>query len=313
MKVKISVIIPTYNRKEMLKEAIDSVLKQTKKAVEILVIDDNSSDGTENMLEREYGGLENLTVLRNESNRQAGYNRNLGYNQAKGEYLVFFDDDDYYTDTDFFKKALAVHESGDYAFVGANSTTKYEDLGTEEVKPLNRKGLVDRQEYLKGFMTAIKKPNSTFTALFKRSKLEKIGFAEMKMMNDGPIYMRALLTGDGYLMEDVIGVYRIHRSNISFSLNLDFLLENLDEKIWVGNEAMKLGYNGIDQAWINGQVMHTLNYYITHSKPNQQKRQKVMMWLKENLPDQIGETRRLMLKIKGKSIARKLLGRKEKL
>jgi len=313
MTPKISVIIPTYNRKEMLKEGIDSVLKQTEKSVEILVVDDVSTDGTSDMIEAEYGHLGTVRVIKNTVNRQAGYNRNLAYKQSYGDYLVFLDDDDYYTDNTFFEKALAIHASGDFAFVGANSATKYEDSGLEEVKVLNRVGEVDGKEYLQGFMTTIKKPNSTFTALFKRKNLEKVDFEHMRMMGDGPIYLRALLTGNAYLMEDNIGVYRIHKTNISFNLNIDFLLQTLDEKLWVYRETKKRKIEGIPEDWGKTQVITTIQFYITHSKPDRMKRKAVVNWVHENLPEAERETKSLIMKIRLKAIIKKLLGREIKL
>lgn len=50
------------------------------------------------------------------------------------------------------------------------------------------------------------------------------------MVNDAPIYMRALMAGDIYIMKDVIGVYREHSQNISKSLPTDFLIANIEEK-----------------------------------------------------------------------------------
>lgn len=50
------------------------------------------------------------------------------------------------------------------------------------------------------------------------------------MMNDSAIYLRSLLFGNAYMLEDVIGIYTVHESNISKSLNLPFLYANLIEK-----------------------------------------------------------------------------------
>lgn len=306
----ISVIIPTYNRKEMLQEAIESVLMQTYENLEIMVVDDCSTDGTEVWFQETYGDHEKIKYTRNTVNRHAGYSRNLGYQQSQGDYLVFLDDDDFYTDRTFFEKAIRLHQSDDYAFVSANADQRYEEDGRISHQPLNRKGRVKKEEFLKGFQMEVNKPHSTFTTLFKREKLQTVDFKNMRMMNDGPIYMRALLTGDPYLMEDFIGIYRIHSTNISFSLDLDFLLKNLDEKVWVCQEAQRRGIPGIGSDWITNQTRVTVNYYVTYSKPDREKQRRLMQWVKENLPKEERTMCLLVQKLVLKAGIRKVLGRK---
>jgi glycosyltransferase involved in cell wall biosynthesis len=87
-----TIIIPTYNRRKLLEEAIDSVLNQTFKDFEIIVIDDNSTDDTWNYL----CTLEqkNIIAVKNDLNRHVSYSRNRAVSLSKGEWIVFLDDDD---------------------------------------------------------------------------------------------------------------------------------------------------------------------------------------------------------------------------
>lgn len=84
-----SVIIPTYNRCWILGEAIESVLSQTFRDYELIVVDDGSTDGTQNLLKR----FDNLTVLSQE-NKGVSAARNRGIAQASGKFLAFLDSDD---------------------------------------------------------------------------------------------------------------------------------------------------------------------------------------------------------------------------
>lgn len=86
----VSVIIPSYNRWPMLGEAVDSVLAQTVREYELIVVDDGSTDETPRRL-RDYGAR--LTML-SQSRRGVAAARNLGARQASGRYLAFLDSDD---------------------------------------------------------------------------------------------------------------------------------------------------------------------------------------------------------------------------
>ncbi len=308
----ISVIIPTYNQKAMLAEAVESVLMQTYKNVEILIIDDGSTDGTKDWFRETYYGNDKIQYARNEVKCHTGISRNRGFNQSKGDYLVFLDADDFYTDPGFFQKAIGVHQADDYAFVSANADQRNEENGTVKHQPLNRTGRVSREQFLRGFQQEVKKPLSTFTTLFKRTHLNRIGFETMRMMNDGPIYMRALLTGDPYFMEDFIGVCRKSKTDSSSDLDLDFLLKNLDEKVWVCKEAMEKEIPGIDYDWMVNETRATVNYYASNAKPNRDNRELMFQWVRDNLPKVETHMRLLVLKIQLKAILKNFLKKKQR-
>lgn len=86
-----SVIIPTYDRAAMVCEAIDSVLAQSLPDVEVIVVDDGSTDGTADMLSRRYGDRIRYLYQENQGRSVA---RNRGIRAARGDYLVFLDSDD---------------------------------------------------------------------------------------------------------------------------------------------------------------------------------------------------------------------------
>lgn len=97
--ILISVVIPTYSRNDMLKRAINSVLNQTYKNFEIIVVDDNPAESewrasTASMI-AEYTDSR-VRYIQNEKNMGGGLTRNEGIKVAKGEYIAFLDDDDEY-------------------------------------------------------------------------------------------------------------------------------------------------------------------------------------------------------------------------
>ncbi|MBN1657065.1 MAG: glycosyltransferase [Anaerolineae bacterium] len=87
----VSVVIPTYNRADLICETIDSVLDQTVSGVEVIVIDDGSTDSTCELLNKRYGGRIRYLYQPNHGRAAA---RNRGVALSRGEYLLFLDSDD---------------------------------------------------------------------------------------------------------------------------------------------------------------------------------------------------------------------------
>lgn len=93
--MKVSVIIPTYNRKEITQTAINSILKQSYNNFEIIIIDDGSSDGSFQILKEQYEQEEKIILLK-QSHSGVSKARNLGLKHASGEWLAFLDSDDFF-------------------------------------------------------------------------------------------------------------------------------------------------------------------------------------------------------------------------
>ena len=88
--MKISVIIPTYNRKKTLARAIQSVINQSLSAFEILIIDDGSNDGTEEWVKENFQNIKYIY----QNNRGVSSARNIGIENANGDWVAFLDSDD---------------------------------------------------------------------------------------------------------------------------------------------------------------------------------------------------------------------------
>lgn len=87
---KVSIIIPTHNRLNLLKRALASCFNQTWPKIEVIVVNDGSEDGTREYLD----SLNNITVFHNEAPKGGPYSRNLGAKYATGAFISFLDDDD---------------------------------------------------------------------------------------------------------------------------------------------------------------------------------------------------------------------------
>ena len=106
---KVSVVIPSYNRKDIIGRAIDSVLAQTYKDIEIIVVDDGSTDGTAEYIQKTFP---NIKIFIQENNGAASA-RNLGISKADGEYIAFLDTDDYWLPEKIAKQVSSITNDSD--------------------------------------------------------------------------------------------------------------------------------------------------------------------------------------------------------
>jgi len=107
----ISVIVPTFNRPEMLKETLDSILNQTYKDFEIVVVNDAGVDVEDMVAEKNHGG--NIIHIKHSTNKGLAGSRNTGINAANGKYIAYLDDDDIFY-PEHLKTLVNFLESSDY-------------------------------------------------------------------------------------------------------------------------------------------------------------------------------------------------------
>lgn len=95
---KVSVIVPVYNNEEFLETCLNSIICQTLKDIEILCIDDGSTDNSLDILNK-FKNMDNRIRLFSQENSGAGVARNVGIENSKGEYIIFVDGDDWIEDS----------------------------------------------------------------------------------------------------------------------------------------------------------------------------------------------------------------------
>lgn len=89
----VSIVVPTHNRKISVTRLIDSILLSTYKNFEIIVIDDFSQDGTLDFLNKNFKRNKKIKLIRNKKNLFTAGTRNVGQSEARGELILFVDDD----------------------------------------------------------------------------------------------------------------------------------------------------------------------------------------------------------------------------
>ena len=102
MSIKVSIVVPVYNVAQYVSRCIESLINQTLEDIEIIVVNDKSTDNSLEVLNN-YRSDKRIRVINNERNLRTAQTRNIGLEQAHGEYVGFLDGDDY-VDPDFYEK-----------------------------------------------------------------------------------------------------------------------------------------------------------------------------------------------------------------
>jgi len=111
---KVSVIIPTYSYSKYIEKAINSVLAQTYRDFEIIVVDDGSTDNTRKIIETKYKDKVRYFY---QENKGASAARNKGIKESKGEYLAFLDQDDLFHPLSLEKKVDFLNRNSEFGWV----------------------------------------------------------------------------------------------------------------------------------------------------------------------------------------------------
>lgn len=128
MEVKVSVIMPVYNSERYIRKALDSVLTQSLKALELICVDDGSTDGSYGIL-KEYAAAEPRLKLISCVNSGPGCARNIGLAQAQGDYVLFLDSDDWF-EQDMLEQMLRLAEDSS-ADITLCKAQRFDDLTGE--------------------------------------------------------------------------------------------------------------------------------------------------------------------------------------
>ena len=204
MATLVSVIIPTYNRVALIAEAIESALRQTYRAREVIVVDDGSTDGTPGILSR-YGSA--IRTART-PNRGCAAARNAGVRLARGAYLAFVDSDDVAPPEKLAIQVPVLDADPDVGFVYGPSVAFGPELPAEEVLQPVRPG-PDGSVAEGIFLTTLIGFDSV---LLRREALERVGgFDETLRHNeDTDLLLRVALDWKAVCVEVPTGRHRWH-------------------------------------------------------------------------------------------------------
>ena len=269
---KISVIIPVYNGEKYIQRCIDSVFNQTYSNVEIIVVNDGSTDDTENILKK-YSNI----VLVNKENEGVSKARNTGLSLATGEYVYFCDADDY-LEKDAFEVLINEYDGNDLLRFGhyvVNDEQKNEKKNNDDILAgvnLN----FDYNKQLLEYLISNKTEGHLWNYLFK-----------LKVIKDNNI----LFDEDLFYQEDVIFlleyILKIKKIKIisnpfyNYFVNENSVTKNIESSVRNLSSVAKLRQKSLDilkennmmklstlleQRFLNLQLSYVLDYRDKLSK-----------------------------------------------
>jgi teichuronic acid biosynthesis glycosyltransferase TuaG len=201
---KVSVIIPTYNRAELVQRAVQSVLSQTYQNFEILVVDDGSTDNTAEL----FAGMEGVRYLKIDHSGLPARSRNFGIGAATGDYIAFLDDDDLWMPEKLEKQVQVLENRSKVALVCSNA---FKVTGQTETNELYFKGFSDRCADL---LESLLKRNFVIcsSVMFRKSILQKTGlFSEDQIVRgkeDYDLWLRQAIVGEVCFLAEPLVIYR---------------------------------------------------------------------------------------------------------
>jgi len=208
----VSVIIPTYNRREYVQEAIDSVLAQTYPHYEIIVVDDGSTDGTGDVLKAKYGDRIRYVWQENQGESAA---RNRGIEMARGEYIAFLDSDDLWMPEKLEKQVAFLEAHPDVGAVICQALAIDAEGSQREGMPVLGGGLKLEDLSIERLLYKNSAVGPGTVLVSRRCLVQEIGGFDVSIRygEDWDFVLRLRLqTGIGIVPEPLAKV-RLHRSN----------------------------------------------------------------------------------------------------
>lgn len=195
----VSIVMPSYNTGSYIVESIQSVLQQSYTNWELIIVEDCSSDDTDEVV-KPYLSDKRIKYLKNEKNSGAAVSRNRALQEAKGKWIAFLDSDDLWI-ADKLQKQVSFMEKNGYHF----SYTNYVEIDTEGKR--NGVTVTGPKRITKTGMYNYCWPGC-LTVMYDREAVGLIQISDIKKNNDYAMWLKVCRKADCYLLDEELALYR---------------------------------------------------------------------------------------------------------
>lgn len=208
---KISVVMSCYNRKDYVSDAIESILNQTYKDFEFIIIDDCSTDGTKEIIQKYADNDSRIVYIKNPQNMDYNYNLRQGFNVAKGEYIARMDDDDISLPERFEKQVKYLDEHQDITVLG----TFIETFGDEKIESWVFENNSEILDILLNFFNPMCHPSVMIRKSFLRQ--HNLNYSpEALYAEEYDLWKNISLKGGKLAnLPEILVKYRVHKSSVT--------------------------------------------------------------------------------------------------
>ncbi len=230
----VSVIVPVYNVEKYLKKCIDSILGQTYKELEIILINDGSTDSSD-LICREYAKGDFRIRYLSQENRGLGRTRNRGIEEAKGEYLLFVDSDDYIEKTMVQHLYHNIIKSGaDVASCGIYNVFQKKCIAqSDKIEEF----LSPAEEAFGLLLVGAKIPGSSCNKLYRAEVLKNIRFPEGVLYEDVKFHTELMQKIHTIYVDTTPLYYYVHReasiTTKKFDSSAMMFIQFYEDALWV--------------------------------------------------------------------------------
>lgn len=204
----VSIVVLTFNRKNLLSQTIDSILAQTFSDFELLIVDNDSTDGTEEFVKSLPD--KRIRYFRNANNGIIAVNINFGMEKAQGECIALCDDDDLWLPTKLEKQVAVLEREKDVALVATNGI--HFDENGEHGLFIGKKR---KTPYMNQAEVLVRNMIIQSSVLFRKSAMEEAGgplnpLPEYFSCEEFELWVRMLSKSKFYMIEEPLVKYRTH-------------------------------------------------------------------------------------------------------
>ena len=239
----ISIIIPVYNVEKYLSRCIDSILNQTYKNLEIILVDDGSPDNCGAICD-EYALKDNRIKILHLKNGGPSYARNKGIEIATGDYIGFVDADDY-IDENMFNKMLLKQKEVDADIVCCNHTLVYYDNKIKKLDSVISNGFVNKDSAMKLAITELSFGAFLWNKLFKKEMLYNFKLKEGIFYEDYDAGTRLIANAGKifYICDNLYFYFQGNPNSTTHQHNYSKVLDHFNVAIDVVNLCKKSNLN----------------------------------------------------------------------
>lgn len=202
----VSIIMPSYNTGRFISETIESVLVQTYSNWELIIVDDCSTDNTDEVV-KNYLSDDRIHYIKNEINSGAAVSRNRALREANGKWIAFLDSDDLW-EPDKLNKQIAFMENNDYHFSYTNYIEIDEESSPNGKRVTGPKRITKHGMYNYCWMGCL-------TVMYDAEVVGLIQIEDIKKNNDYAMWLKVCKKENCYLFDEILARYRKRSGSIS--------------------------------------------------------------------------------------------------